>query len=110
MGSRRKKNIKNMKTLKPKKWEEKLFGITGLFCCKVCQCQNGKKLWCACHRKQIQKVIQQERQEEREKARKVVEEHFMEWVKAFANKPIKLRGNGYEEVSKFRTNLLEKLK
>lgn len=22
-------------------------------CCKVCACTNGKKVWCACHRKQI---------------------------------------------------------
>ncbi len=26
-------------------------------CCKVCQCENGKKMWCACHRKQIKNHI-----------------------------------------------------
>ena len=26
-------------------------------CCKVCGCVEGKKVWCACHRKQINQVL-----------------------------------------------------
>ena len=28
-------------------------------CCKVCQCENGKKLHCACHRKQIAQALEE---------------------------------------------------
>ena len=37
--------------------EKKIFGANSLPCCKVCQCENGKKIWCACHRKQIEEAI-----------------------------------------------------
>ena len=30
-------------------------------CCKVCACENGKKIWCACHRKQFKEALNQMR-------------------------------------------------
>ena len=33
--------------------------VNGLPCCKVCQCENGKKIWCACHRKQIKSAMEE---------------------------------------------------
>ncbi len=42
-------NIKQIE----KEADEEIFGAKALPCCKVCACDNGKKIWCACHRKQI---------------------------------------------------------
>jgi len=35
-------------------------------CCKVCQCENGKRIWCTCHRKQIKTSLQKVKDKERE--------------------------------------------
>lgn len=53
-------------------WEAELFGGNSLPCCKVCQCDNGKKIWCACHRKQIKDVISKVYQRGREEERKFI--------------------------------------
>ena len=36
-------------------------------CCKVCQCSEGIKIWCACHRKTLQELLQSQTQDIREK-------------------------------------------
>lgn len=50
------------------KWGEKIYGAQALPCCKVCQCDNGagKKIWCACHRRQIREVLSHSLQQARE--------------------------------------------
>lgn len=39
------------------------FVLYSLPCCKVCQCENGKRMHCACHKKQLYDFISQTRQE-----------------------------------------------
>ena len=50
--------------------QERTKANEGWECCKVCQCENGKKMWCACHRKQLKELLHLERTkavEERDK-------------------------------------------
>ena len=46
-------------------------------CCKVCSCIFGKKVWCACHRKQITEAlldaVKKEREAERDRISKKVD-------------------------------------
>ena len=43
-------------------------------CCKVCACENGKKIHCACHRKQLKDLLK----EQREDILKKLKERFSE--------------------------------
>lgn len=49
-----------MKTLR-ERTDELVNTIADEKCCDVCQCENGKKIHCACHRKQILTFIEKER-------------------------------------------------
>ncbi len=41
---------------------ENLVKDEGMPCCPVCACSNGKKIWCACHRKQLRTLLAAERE------------------------------------------------
>lgn len=60
-----------------KTWEEefdeKLMNSNSMPCCRVCQCENGKKIWCACHREQLKYFIRKTLQAERERVIGIVE-------------------------------------
>jgi len=53
---------------------DKLCGADCFPCCKVCACEIGKKMWCACHRKQLFNAIQEALQSQRELIREMAEE------------------------------------
>lgn len=39
---------------------DELLNIISNSCCNVCDCENGIKVWCACHRKQIKDFLEEE--------------------------------------------------
>ena len=45
--------------------EEVMYGAESFPCCKICLCENGKRMGCACHREQLEAIIKSERKEER---------------------------------------------
>ena len=61
-----------------KRFDKELMSANSLPCCKVCQCENGKKIWCSCHRKQLKQhladELARERERIKERAEKVVKE------------------------------------
>jgi len=63
-------------------WEERfdeMINEVANNCCKVCQCVNGKKIWCACHRKQIKDFIKTTREEAKEEERA----RLREWAEKY---------------------------
>lgn len=49
-------------------WADEVVSVLvsdGLPCCDVCQCENGKKLHCACHRKQLATALRKAKAEGR---------------------------------------------
>lgn len=47
-------------------------------CCKVCQCENGKKIWCACHRKQLKDILDTYGKQQHDKGRMTKGSSFRE--------------------------------
>lgn len=66
-------------------------------CCKVCACENGKKVWCACHRKQIDEALHLAREEGKDKGR---QEERKRCIRVF-----KKRYNAYEGFDKCKISL-----
>ena len=98
---------------KQNNWKERLEEIVETIvntiadqpCCKVCQCENGKKIWCACHRKQIKSFIEKELQAERERIEETLERMntcvcnggFMKRFNAWHRSDCKLKNKTYTQ-------------